>query len=581
MTRIITRKEKVDKAWWKSAVVYQIYPGSFCDSNGDGIGDLKGVISKLDYLKQLGVDVVWLSPIFKSPQVDMGYDVSDYRDIHEPYGTVHDVEVLIEELHERGMKLLLDLVVNHTSDEHPWFQESRSSRTSAKRDWYIWRPASYDAEGRRKPPNNWKSNFGGSVWQWDQDTEEYYLHYYDPKQPDLNFESPELRQAIYDMMRFWLDKKCDGFRMDVIGRISKDMSFPDAPITDPSSEWQDFRSQNKEGPRVHEFIREMNEQVLSKYDIMTVGELNHTPPEMMLRYVHPDRKEIQMGFAFDHVNVGLGPAKGRHIVEPWKLPELKAILAKWQALRDAGGWHALYLENHDQPRSISRYANDSPKWRAASGKLLALMHSTLFGTIYLHQGQEIGMINCPNDWPLEEYKDVQTQNLIHTRRYRVIERGRDVDETIKKVLFKARDNGRTPMQWSAEAHAGFSTAEPWMRIPDDYKECNVAAEAADPESLLSFWRETLAFRKRYEEELVYGSFSLLSPDDESIFAYIRASRILVVLNFSDRPTTWQVPDHFVGATVIRGTATKESPFSNAGLDISLAPYQGLVLEQSL
>ncbi|WVF67417.1 hypothetical protein IAT40_002173 [Kwoniella sp. CBS 6097] len=580
MTRIITRKENVDKAWWKSAVVYQIYPASFSDSNGDGIGDLNGVISKLDYLKQLGVDVVWLSPIFKSPQVDMGYDVSDYCDIHRPYGTVHDVEVLIEELHKRDMKLLLDLVVNHTSDEHPWFQESRSSKTSAKRDWYIWRSASYDVRGRRRPPNNWKSNFGGSVWQWDQDTEEYYLHYYDPKQPDLNFESPELRQAIYDMMKFWLDKQCDGFRMDVIGRISKDMSFPDAPVTDPSSEWQDFRSQKKEGPRVHEFVREMNQQVLSKYDIMTVGELNHTPPEMMLRYVHPDRKEIQMGFAFDHVNVGLRPEKGRHIVEPWKLPELKAILAKWQGLRDAGGWHALYLENHDQPRSISRYANDSPKWRAASGKLLALMHSTLFGTLYLHQGQEIGMINCPNDWPLVEYKDVQTQNVIN----QVLERGQDVEETIKKVLFKARDNGRTPMQWSAEPHAGFSTAEPWMRIPDDYTDWNVTVEAADPESLLCFWRETLAFRKSYENDLVYGTFELLSPDHESIFAYIRASRILIVLNFSDRPTNWQTPDLFVGATIIRSTNTNASdraPFSNAGPEIMLAPYQGFVMELSV
>ncbi|OXG71919.1 alpha-glucosidase [Cryptococcus neoformans var. grubii Br795] len=574
MTRSVVYSDKISKAWWKSAIVYQIYPASFSDSNGDGLGDINGIIARLDYLKDLGVDVIWLSPIFKSPQVDMGYDVSDYCDIHAPYGTVEDVEHLLAELHKRQMKLLLDLVVNHTSDEHPWFVESRASKSSPKRDWYIWRPAKYASDGTRRPPNNWKGSFGGSVWEWDKVTEEYYLHYYDAKQPDLNFENPEMRTAIYKMMKFWLDKGCDGFRMDVIGRISKDLSFPDAQVTDPKSEWQDFP--RKEGPRVHEFIREMHDRVLSKYDILTVGELNHHTPEMMLRYVHPDRREIQMGFSFDHVNIGLGQKQGRHIVEPWRLPEFKAIIARWQALRDAGGWHALYLENHDQPRSISRFANDSPKWRASSGKLLCMLHTTLFGTVYLHQGQEIGLINIPKDWPLNEWKDVQTQNIIRS----IQERGEQVREKTEKVFFKARDNGRTPMQWSDEPHAGFSSSQPWMRIPDDYKTWNVALQEKDPDSLLSFWKDMLAFRKREEDILVYGTFELLAPEDEDIFAFVRGNNVLVVLNFSEKHIEYSLPRQFSQSQIIK--ATRKRRVHSALLhdrELALGPYEGVMLQK--
>ncbi|BEI98643.1 hypothetical protein CcaverHIS631_0309420 [Cutaneotrichosporon cavernicola] len=573
----------IPRTWWKSAVV------SFLDTNGDGIGDIPGLISKLDYLKNLGVDVIWISPIFKSPQVDNGYDVEDYRDIAARYGTLADVDELIAQMHRRGMKLLLDLVVNHTSDQHVWFKESRSSKSSPKRDWYIWRPAKYDADGSRREPNNWQAAFGGSAWQWDERTKEYYLHLFDPAQPDLNWEREDMRREIYDMMNWWMDKGCDGYRMDVIGRISKDQSFPDAPVTDPDGKYQDFP--RVEGPRLHEFLQELNHETLSsaltrgwadaEYDVMTVGELNKITPEGMLRYVHPDRHEINLGFCFDHVNVGLGEfGIGRHIVGPWKISELKAAFSRWQAMRDYGAHHPLYLENHDQSRSISRFASDSPQWRWESGRLLALLHCTLFGTVFIFQGQEIGMVNLPSDWPHDEFKDVQTQNVLRE----IAKRGVDVERLQKKVLFKARDNARSPMQWDAGKYAGFSSVKPWMRVNDDWEECNVAAQEGDAKSLLSFWRDLISWRKAHEDVLVYGAFRDIDPTDERVFAYVRTgdkedkTRLLVLLNMTNSEVEYTVPEKFGAGKLVKSTTDGFS--STLGEVVKFAPYSGAVYDIS-
>ncbi|KAL1406158.1 hypothetical protein Q8F55_007842 [Vanrija albida] len=565
----------IPRAWWKSAVVYQIYPASFLDTNGDGVGDLRGVINKLDYLKNLGVDVIWLSPIFKSPQVDMGYDISDYRDIHAPYGTVADVDELIAELHKRGMKLVLDLVVNHTSDQHAWFLESKSSKTNPKRDWYYWRPAKVDADGNKKEPNNWQSVFGGSTWKHDETTDEYFLHYFDESQPDLNFENVEVRQAVYDLMKFWLDKGADGYRMDVIARISKNVAFPDAPEQVPGARYQDF--DRRAGPRLHEFLQEMNREVLSKYDCLTVGELNFVDPKTMLNFVHPDRKEIQTGFSFDHVNVGLkGMGLGRHLVNPWTLPEWKDTITRWQWLREAGGWHALYLENHDQPRSISRFGDDSPEWRWASGRVLALLHTTLFGTVYLYQGEEIGMINVPLDWPIEDYQDVQTQILVKE----INETCENPAKVIQQLLPKMRDHPRTPMQWTAEAGAGFSTAKPWMRLPEDFTVCNVEAQVNDPKSLFSFWKSVLAFRREHEDALVYGSYRELSHEDEAIFAYVRDDKFLVVLNFSKNQVVYSLPEKFSSSKFLISTTEESEWPATLGDKLALPPWTGAVYEVS-
>ncbi|KAH8077732.1 alpha amylase [Cristinia sonorae] len=536
------------RQWWKSATVYQIYPISFFDSNGDGIGDLNGIIAKLDYLKGLGVDVIWLSPIYKSPLADMGYDISDYNSIDERYGTLEDWDKLLHETHARGMKLIMDLVVNHTSDEHEWFIESKLNKTNPKRDWYIWRPPRYDEHGNRMPPNNWKSVFQGPAWEYDETTGEYYLHLFVTKQPDLNWENPDVREAVWKLMRFWLDRGCDGFRMDVINHISKVEGLPDAEVIIPTLPYQPGNAFYINGPKVHDYIREMNERVLSHYPhIMTVGEapITHNPPDIA-KYVYPQNKELDMVFQFEFIDIdaqGGKEAESPILWKPWRLQDMKDVMSKWQSFgREDGFWNSIFIENHDNSRSVSRFGDDSPEWRGISAKLLCIFQTTLTGTLYVYQGQEIGMKNAPKEWGLEEYKDPATINFWNqTLEKRVRMSGKreediDMSDIMEGCQRKARDHGRTPVQWDSSPHSGFTTGTPWMRVNDD--DWNVASQIGDPDSVFSFWKRALEVRKN-NECLVYGDFKLLFPTHPTIFAYTRTleggSSALVVMNFSSAP----------------------------------------------
>ncbi|KAK9323790.1 glycoside hydrolase superfamily [Lipomyces orientalis] len=530
--------------WWKDATVYQVYPASFKDSDGDGWGDIPGIISKVDYLNDLGVDVVWLSPMFDSPQEDMGYDISDYEAVYPRYGTVEDIDVLVRACHDRGMKLILDLVVNHTSTEHEWFKESRSSKTNPKRDWYFWRPPRYDEHGKRLPPTNYRSYFADSAWTWDETTQEYYLHLYAESQPDLNWENEETRNAIYDSaMRFWLDRGVDGFRVDTVNKYSKHVDFPDAPIVDPSNFIQPATHLYCNGPRIHEFIREMHDKVLSNYDVFTVGELSLTPdPKHVLKYVGASEKQLDMVFQFDMIHLGMGHGlEDKYEPTEWKLSEMKQIISKWQKFIEGNdGWTTAFCENHDNGRAISRFASDEPEFWQASAKMLTIFIVTLTGTLFLYQGQEIGMINMPSEWPIDEYKDIEALNY-----YKEAERlSNSSDPTRKGRIMQglrkmARDHARLPMQWDSTPNGGFTTGIPWMRTHDKYKEINVEVEEKDPKSVLSFWKQLLALRKDYRDLFIYGVFDLVDPENEDTFMYTKLSTddqvALVALNFSADP----------------------------------------------
>ncbi|KAK9481643.1 glycoside hydrolase superfamily [Lipomyces starkeyi] len=515
--------------WWKESVVYQIYPNSFKDSNGDGIGDIPGITSELDYIKSLGVEIVWVCPFYKSPQYDMGYDISDYQDVYEKYGTVEDVDALIQGCHERGMRIIFDLVVNHTSHLHAWFQESASSKTNPKHDWYIWRPARY-VNGERLPPCNWRSFFGGSVWEWDDTIGEYSLHLSAKEQPDLNWDNPEVRQAIYnDAMRFWLDKGADGFRIDTVNMYTKRLDFPDADVVEPETPWQPAYDLICNGPRMHEFLREMNDEVLSKYDAMTVGELPHTPdPAHVLRYVSASARQLQQVFQMDLVFLDFGEKK------------FKETLQKWQSFIEGNdGWTTNFLENHDTGRSVSRYGSDSPQFAAASAKMLAVFLTTLTGTTCVYQGQEIGMVNAPKTWPIEEYKDIESLNFYNE--VKQITGGDKValEEVMRGSQLTARDDNRLPFQWNASANAGFTTtAKPWMRVHDNYREINASQQSEDPASILSFWKNMIKLRKRHSELFVHGSFKIWDFEDENVLTYVKErgkKRAVVLLNFSEKP----------------------------------------------
>ncbi|KAJ7034466.1 glycoside hydrolase family 13 protein [Mycena alexandri] len=581
------------ETWWKNAVIYQIYPVSFFDSNGDGIGDLNGIASKLDYLKDLGVDVLWLSPIYKSPLADMGYDISDYRDIDPRYGTMQDWDKLLAGVHARRMKLMMDLVVNHSSDEHEWFIESKSSKMNPKRDWYIWRPPRYDAAGNRHPPNNWKAQFEGSAWDYDSTTDEYYLHLYLSKQPDLNWENPEVRQAVWDLMSFWINRGCDGFRMDVINIISKVDGLPDAPVTDPGEEYQDASPLFANGPHVHEYLQEMNLTVLSQHDLITVGEtpFTHSASELA-KYVLPANKELNMVFHFELADLD-SPSLPKHepfIRRPWKVSEFKEIVTRWQRFeRDAGFWNAIFIENHDRARSVSRFGNDTEEWRAISAKMLAILEVTLGGTQYVFQGQELGLKNFPRSWGIEEYKDVASQNWYHeilAKRKR--ESGKDdidMSDILDGLQKKARDHARVPMQWDSSAHAGFTTGAPWMRVNDDYKTWNVAAQLDDDKSVRSFWKRALRLRKEHKV-LIYGDFVSLSPQNEKVYAYTRSyenQHALVVLNFTPEHVTFNLPEGENWSKFVGVFGNQED---DLGLDAPLEPtlqlkgYEGRVSIQT-
>jgi alpha-glucosidase len=547
---------RVGEKWWKNSIIYQIYPASFKDSNNDGIGDIPGIISSLDYITSLGVDVIWLCPMYDSPQIDMGYDVADYEKVYEPYGTVEDMEVLIDACHERGLRIILDLVVNHTSDQHKWFQESRSSKTNPKRDWYIWRPAKYDANGKRQPPNNWRSIFGGPAWEWDETTEEYYLHLFCVEQPDVNWENAVTRRAIYESaMEFWLKKGVDGFRVDTVNMYSKQPGLGDAPVLDPKSDTQVAFSQFCNGPRIHEYLREMNE-VLSKYDAMTVGECPNTHTlDGVLRYVSAAEKQLSMVFQFDLVDLGMGKDYKFLTTFPgWTLRDLKSAVKSTQdIIKGTDAWTTVFMENHDQGRSVTRFGSDkTPELRVRSAKMLAMMQSSLSGTQFIYQGQEIGMVNAPKEWTIDEYKDIDSSNYYQMTSKITNNDPVELANAMTSLQHLARDHSRLPMQWSADANAGFSpssSAKPWMRPHDNYPELNVELQETDNASVLSFWKQMTRLRKEYADAAVFGDFEILDEPNQSVFTYSKKGQnrtLLVVLNFSDQPHTFERPDTLKG-----------------------------------
>ncbi|EJT97970.1 alpha-glucosidase [Dacryopinax primogenitus] len=540
--------------WWKEATIYQIYPASFKDSNGDGLGDIPGIISKLDYLKALGVNVLWICPFYKSPQYDMGYDISDYQDVHAPYGTKADIDALISGVHERGMKVIFDLVVNHTSHEHAWFQESRSSKQSPKRDWYIWKPAKM-VDGKRAPPNNWRSNFGGSVWQWDEHTQEYYLHYFAPQQPDLNWENPEVRKAVYaTAVNYWLDKGVNGFRIDTVNMYSKWLDFPDADIVDPSTPWQPADKFYSNGPRLHEFLKEMHRECFGRYDVVSIGECPNTPNfHDVLPFVSTKEKELDMVIQFDLASMDHGGGELRLWHRDWSLRLFKAITEDAQklAIPEHDGWCTTYLENHDQARSVSRFANDDPKYRVAGAKMLATYLLTLSGTPIIFQGEELGMVNMPPSWDVDkEYKDLNTIDyMVELRRMAGSDKGM-LEKGIYGAQRTARDHGRTPIQWDDSSQAGFSTAkDTWMRVNDSYKEINAATEEKDANSVLAFYRQLLTLRQEYKELFIYGMFELHESEDDNTITYIKRNgdqNALVLLNFTNQDQSFVIPSTFKG-----------------------------------
>src|SRR5690349_5291419 len=486
------------RTWWKECVVYQIYPRSFYDSNGDGIGDLRGIIQKLDYLKELGIDVVWLCPVYKSPNDDNGYDVSNYQDIMDEFGTLGDWDELLAEMHQRGLKLVMDLVINHTSDEHAWFQESRKSKDNPYRDFYIWRPGKNGDE-----PNNWRSFFGGSAWQYDERTGEYYLHLFTKKQPDLNWENPQVREEVFKMMNWWLDKGIDGFRMDVINMISKVPGLPDAPVV-TNDRYQFGGRYFMNGPRLMEFLTEMKQEVLSHYDILTVGETPFVTPQDAIRIVNEETGALSMLFQFEHVDLDAETGvDSAGTIKPVKLLDLKDVMTRWQKGLENRAWNSIFLSNHDQPRSVSRFGDDT-QFRVESAKLLATLVHMLQGTPYVYQGDEIGMTNVAFE-SIEDYRDVATRNLY---REAVEEKGVDPKAALKVVHAKSRDNARTPMQWDDSQHAGFTTVTPWINVNPNYKEINAANALADPNSVFYYYQKLIRLR-RENPIIVYGAYDLI------------------------------------------------------------------------
>jgi oligo-1,6-glucosidase len=518
------------KAWWKESVVYQIYPRSFYDSNGDGIGDLRGIIQKLDYLQQLGVDVVWLSPVYQSPNDDNGYDISDYRSIMNEFGTLADWEEMLDGMHRRSIKLLMDLVVNHTSDEHPWFVQARKSKDNPYRDYYIWRSGKGDRE-----PNNWVSFFSGSAWQYDEATGEYYLHLFSKKQPDLNWENPKVRAEVYEMMHWWLEKGIDGFRMDVINMLSKAPDLPDAPAG--TSDRYQFGGQHFiNGPRLMEFLQEMKVNVLSKYDILTVGETPLVNTRNAIEIIHEETGALNMLFQFEHIdlNTACEGEAPRHSLQPWCLFDLKQVLTRWQKDLENKGWNSIYLANHDQPRAVSRFGNDLPPYRVRSAKLLATLIHMLQGTPYIYQGEEIGMTNVAFE-SIEDYRDIETCNMY---RELVEEKGVAPRTVLEIIHARSRDNARTPIQWDESKNAGFTTGAPWIKVNPNYPEINVQQALADPDSVFAYYQKLIQLRKE-NPVIVYGSYDLIPDTHEDVYAFTRTladDRLLVILSFSkDRP----------------------------------------------
>lgn len=500
------------KAWWKEAVIYQIYPRSFADSNGDGIGDLPGITAHLPYLKKLGIDVIWLSPVYRSPNDDNGYDISDYRNIMTDFGTMDDFDTMLQTAHGLGIKIVMDLVVNHTSDEHAWFLESRSSKDNPYRDYYIWKDPK-----NGKEPNNWESCFSGSAWQYDETTGMYYLHCFSVKQPDLNWENPAVRDEVFDMMTWWCEKGIDGFRMDVISMISKDQRFPDGP--DKDGIYGDMSPYVCNGPRVHEFLKEMNSRVLSRYDLLTVGEAAGVTIDEARKYANADGSELNMVFQFEHMDLlqNEGSVIGKWTTKKPSMSALRKVLNKWQLELEGKAWNSLYWDNHDQPRAVSRFGNDSEEWRVLSAKMLATCLHMMKGTPYIYQGEELGMTNTVFS-SIDDCRDIEEINAY--RQYVTDHKMVSPELMMQCFCTVGRDNARTPMQWDSSANAGFTTGTPWIPVNPNYTEINAQAALSDPDSVFYYYQKLISLRHTYPV-IVYGVFRPLLEESDTIYAYVR------------------------------------------------------------
>lgn len=555
----------MEKKWWKESVVYQIYPRSFKDSNGDGIGDINGITEKLDYLKELGIDVIWLSPVYQSPNDDNGYDISDYQAIMEEFGTMEDFDRMLEEAHKRGIRIVMDLVVNHTSDEHAWFVESKKSRENPYRDYYIWR------EGKDgKEPNNWGSVFNGSAWVYDETTDMYYLHLFSKKQPDLNWDNPKVREEVFSMMNWWCEKGIDGFRMDVISMISKVEGLPDGKVQ--GGLYGDSSPYVQNGPHVHEYLQEMNKEVLSKYDLLTVGECAGVTIEEAKKYASNKGTELGMVFQFEHMDLDQGEFS-KWSDKKVKLTALKENLTKWQNELEGKAWNSLFWCNHDQPRVVSRFGNDSKEYREVSAKMLATCLHLMQGTPYVYQGEELGMTNVPFA-SVDEFKDIESINAYHE----YVESGLISKEDMMRYLcYKSRDNARTPMQWNDQKNAGFTTGTPWIRVNPNYVEINAEEEVKRADSVFSYYKKLIALRHQ-EEVIVYGHYELLLPESEELYVYTRElneEKLLVICNFTDKEVSYAVPDEFVGKEILISNYEEQEMKQ----ELSLKPYEAIVIRR--
>ena len=554
----------LNKAWWKEAVVYQIYPRSFMDSNGDGIGDINGITEKLEYLQELGIDVIWLSPVYQSPNDDNGYDISDYQAIMTEFGTMEDFDRMLSRAHELGIKIMMDLVVNHTSDEHAWFVESKKSVDNPYRDFYIWRKGKEDGS----EPNNWGSCFSGSAWKYDPQTDMYFLHLFSKKQPDLNWDNPDVRENVFDMMNWWCEKGIDGFRMDVISLISKPEGLPDG--VPGENGYADSGCAN--GPHVHEYLKEMNKKVLSHYDLITVGEAAGVTLEEAKKYASADGSELNMVFQFEHVGEGENQKThyGKWDGKKMPLVEWKAILSKWQTGLEGKAWNSLYLSNHDQPRSVSKFGDDREAYREISAKMLATCLHMMQGTPYVYQGEELGMCNAYFE-KLEDYRDIESLNA-----YKELTEtcGVSHEEMMGYLKRISRDNARTPMQWDDSANAGFTTGTPWIKVNSNYKTVNAKQQTTDPDSVFSYYKELI--RLRHENDIiVYGEYELLEPQNEELFIYTRTwnnEQLMVLCNFTDKDVV--IP----AAVMAKIPADAQILISNyvGNLEAVLRPYEARV-----
>ena len=547
----------LDTKWWKEAVIYQIYPRSFKDSNGDGIGDLQGIISKLDYLKSLGIDAIWLNPIFESPNDDNGYDVSDYRSILADFGTMEDFDILLKGLKERGIKLILDLVFNHSSDEHFWFQESRKSRDNPYRDYYYWWPAE-----KGTPPYRWSwFDVESNAWKYDATTDAYYLHYFSVKQPDLNWNNPKVREELYAIMRFWLDKGIDGFRMDAFQFISKDPSFPELP-NDILGNIPEIMKYYGRGPHLHDYIQEMHREVLQHYDVMTVSEGAGGSPEEALLFVDPDRKELSMAYHLEGVEIG------SHVMN-YGIVNYKKLYTRWDDAFKTKGWLSIFLANHDQPRMVSKFGNDSSEFRTICSKMLTTFVLTMRGTAYYFQGDELGMVNIRFD-SISDYNDIDTIN-----KYEFIKsQNGDLDGFLEEQKQASRENSRTPFQWNTSPNAGFTEGKPWLKVHPNHTTINAESQENDTDSTLNYFRTLIQLRKK-EPTLIYGSYTLLDEENEKVYAYLRelnGRKIVVLLNFTSQEALFSIPISVVGAKILLSNYNQKSIESN-----KLLPYEAAII----